>query len=63
VSTGWEKGTNYFKLIEELNNSLLQRVHKAEDPNNQRLFENFPQGVRVGTLLESLSLQEKNQKG
>jgi hypothetical protein len=58
VCAGWEKGTNYFKLIEELKNSLLQRVHRAKDPNNQRLFENFPQGVRAGTLLEALSSQE-----
>jgi hypothetical protein len=55
VCVGWEKGTNSFKLTEELKNSLLQRVHRAEDPNNLRLFENYPQGVRVETLLEALS--------
>jgi hypothetical protein len=46
---------NYLKLTEELKNSLLQRVHRVEDPNNKRLFENFPQGLRAGTLLEALS--------
>jgi hypothetical protein len=56
VCVGWEKGTNSFKLIGGLENSLSQRVHRAEDPNNQWLFENFLQGVCVGTLLEALSL-------
>jgi hypothetical protein len=46
---------NSFKLTEELKDSLLQRVHRAEDPNNLRLFENFPQGVHTETLLEDLS--------
>jgi hypothetical protein len=54
---------NSFKLIGELKNSLLQRVHRSEDPNNQRLFEFFLQGVHVGTLLEAVSLQEKAYKG
>jgi hypothetical protein len=54
---------NYFKLTGELKNSLLQRVHREEDPNNQRLFENFLQGVHAGTLLEALSLQVRDQKG
>ena len=63
MSEGWEKGMNYFKLTEELKNSLLQRVHRAEDPINLRLFENLPQGVRAGTLLEALSSQAKAQKG
>jgi hypothetical protein len=29
---------------------LLQRVHRVEDSNNQRLFESFPQGVRAGSF-------------
>jgi hypothetical protein len=42
---------------------MLQRVHRVRDSNNQRLFEDFPQGVRAGILLGSLSLQVKDQEG
>jgi hypothetical protein len=46
-----------------LRDCCCKRCTESEDPNNQRLFENFPQGVHAKTLLEAFSSQEKYQKG
>jgi hypothetical protein len=58
-----ERGLGFYQLKREIERLLLQEVHRVKDPNNQRLFENFPQGVHAETLLEAFSSQEKAQKG
>jgi hypothetical protein len=55
-----ERGLGFFQLKREIERLLLQEVHRVEDPNNQRLFENFQQGVHIETLLEAFSSQVKD---
>jgi hypothetical protein len=60
---GLGKRTNSFKITEELNNYLLQRVHRAEDPNNQRLFEKFAARSACRDPFRSLYFTRKISEG
>jgi hypothetical protein len=44
---------DFNKSRRKVKGPLLQRVHRVENPNKQRLFEGFPQGVGAGILLEA----------
>ena len=58
MCVGWLKHYNV-STKGKVEEPLLQGVHRVRDPNNQRLFECFPQGVRVGILLGRFEFASK----